>query len=252
MTKMVNVKVNGRWDILLPEHRAARPEWTSEAGWEKARLNRIYHDIYRFKDKKERAPIMYYVGAEEGDMCALIQMWGAELVMFEPNGLVWPNIKAIWDANGLTRPKGLLAGFAGTIQRVVSTPGTWWSNLNADKDTWPECAYGATISDHGFKNLCEDNGEIPIYKIDNCHDRLGVPDMISIDVEGAEWEVLRGAESTLKEHHPIIYLSLHPEFLYEIYKEYSADLRHWLKQLGYKETLLDYQHEVHLVYEKGE
>ena len=77
-----------------------------------------------------------------------------------------------------------------------------------------------------------------------------IPDMISIDVEGSEWMVLRGAVKTLEDHHPRIYLSLHPEFLYEIYKEYGFDLRNWVKNLGYKETILDYQHEVHIMYEE--
>jgi len=36
-----------------------------------------------------------------------------------------------------------------------------------------------------------------------------VPDCIKIDVEGAEWSVLRGAMSTLKKHHPAIFLATH-------------------------------------------
>lgn len=246
MAKMVEVLVNGRWPIKLPEHRAARPEWTAPGGWEKARLDHMNKTV-------KPGDIVYYVGAEEGDMCALLQMWGAKVVMFEPNPLVWPNIKGIWDANKLERPLGALVGFAGTEARTIppydpNPDNPAWSNRG--DDGWPECAYGEMIAEHGFKNLCEDNGTLPLYRIDStASSSLGVPDIISLDVEGAEWEVLRGAEKTLREHHPTIYLSLHPEFMYEIYKEYSADLRHWLKQMGYKETLLDYQHEVHLVYE---
>lgn len=240
--KMVKARLNGEYDIILPEHRAKRPEWYQPGGWEKARLASM-------KATTKKGDIVYYVGAEEGEMCALLQMWGADLVMFEPNPLVWPNIKAIWDANKLKRPKGLLVGFAGNEQRVVNTPGMFWSNKDASPDSWPECAYGQVISDHGFRNLCEDNGEIPIYKIDNCLESLGVPDMITMDVEGAEIQVLWGAEKTLREYKPRIYLSLHPEFLWQIYHEYSHDLREWIKAIGYKETLLDYQHEVHLLYE---
>ena len=251
MTKMVNVKVNGRWDILLPEHRAARPEWTSEGGWEKARLDHMHKTV-----KKD--DVVYYVGAEEGDMCALLQMWGAKVVMFEPNPAVWANIKGIWEANKLGRPYGALVGFAGKMQRVIPPNDPHPNELpvwsNRGYRGWPECAFGKMIAEHGFKNLCEDDGTLPQYTIDAvvALGNLGVPDMISIDVEGAEWEVLRGAEKTLREYHPRIYLSLHPEFLYEIYKEYANDLRWWLKQMGYKETLLDYQHEVHLVYERIE
>jgi FkbM family methyltransferase len=229
---MLEVLINGQWKIKLPEHRAARPEWTAPGGWERARLEHIHSTL-------KKGDLVYYIGAEEGDMCGLLQMWGAELVMFEPNPAVWPNIKSIWDANDLDDPIAALEAFAGRE-----------SKGQLPSFSWPQSCYGKIISDHGFKNLCAADGTIPIVKIDDLPNM--VPDMISVDVEGAEWEVLRGAEQTLRKYHPRIYLSLHPEFLYEIYKEYSGDLRYWLKQIGYKETLLDYQHEVHLVYEKEE
>lgn len=237
MTKMVNVKVNGRWDIKLPEHRAARPEWTSDDGWERARLNHMHSTI-------KPGDIVYYVGAEEGDMCGLLAQWGANLVMFEPNPAVWANIKGIWDANKLDPPLYAFAAFAGNVS---DTP----TFMIGKASRFPKCADGPMIAEHGFKNLCEADGTIGILKIDDVvADTKLVPDMITMDVEGGEWEVLRGAEETLKKYHPNIYLSGHPEFLYEIYGEYLGDLRRWIKDFGYRETLLDYQHEVHLVYEE--
>ena len=98
MTKMVKAKLNGLFEIILPEHRAARPEWYTEEGWEKARLEKLHEEIKRQKLNKIK-PVVYYVGAEEGEMSALCQIWGADVVLFEPNPLVWPNIRAIWEAN---------------------------------------------------------------------------------------------------------------------------------------------------------
>jgi hypothetical protein len=70
-----------------------------------------------------------------------------------------------------------------------------------------------------------------------------------LDVEGSEWRVLEGAERALREHKPKIWLSGHPEFMLQQWNESLYNLRQWIKGLGYQETLLDYQHEVHLFYE---
>lgn len=234
--KMVKAKLNGAYTIILPEHRAKRGEWYTEAGWEKIRLAAMQKTI-----KATKNSVVYYVGAEEGEMPALCQMWGAEVVMFEPNPRVWPNIKAIWDANKLPKPDRMFVGFASNVSDQPYN-GT---------DAWPKCAYGDVIGDHGFMNLSEiDHATTGQWRIDDIVNDGGlVPTLLTMDVEGSEWEVLRGAEQTLREHHPDIYLSLHPEFMYEMYHEYGFDCRNWIKALGYKETILDYQHEVHIHYE---
>lgn len=232
---MLPTTINGQWLLLLPEHRAARPEWATKDGFEKKRLDHM-------RATTKIGDIIYYVGAEEGDMAALLSLWGANLIMFEPNLPVWANIKAVWDANNLKPPIACFAGFAANKTDPIPV------DLVAG---FPQSADGPVIIEHGFKNLCEADGSVPMVKIDDMvTDSFPVPDMISIDVEGAEWEVLRGAEQVLREHHPKIYLSLHPEFLFQIYGEYATDLRNWIKALGYKEKLLDYQHEVHLYYVK--
>lgn len=181
--------------------------------------------------------ILYYIGAEEGDLPAICASWGSRLVLLEPNEKVLPNIKAIWQANNLPTPISILPEFAAN------------EDYNPLFEFTIEQIQGEIISDHGFKEL-RDPGDIPRVKIDTLVEYLKLPPTaISLDVEGSEWQVLRGAEKTLRAHHPKIWLSLHPEFMYEHYKEYAFDLRRWIKDLGYTETLLDYQHEVHLLYE---
>lgn len=247
MLKMVKTKINGRWDILLPEHRAKRPEWTAAEGWEKARLDSMFKKI-------GKGDVVYYVGAEEGEMPALLQMWGAAVVLFEPNPLVWPNIKAIWEANNLSRPMGLMVGFASNKQQMIppeDKDSTYWS-LRGEND-WPECAYGEITIEHGFKDLKTQGDAFPQYTIDDCvklENKLEPPTIISIDVEGSEWRVLEGATETIKQFMPKIWLSGHPEAMFEQYGEYLNELRYWLKELGYAETLLAYEHEVHLLYEQ--
>lgn len=231
MTEMVQTRINGRWNIILPKHRADRPEWDIlNGGWERARLDSMYANTMS-------NDVVYYVGAEEGDMCGLVAKWGGHLVMFEPNERVLPNLREIWKANDL-KQCAVFTGFASN-----QTTDNWRDSLTTDISG----IEGEVISDHGFRELHEP-GQIAQVKIDDISKELPPPNMITMDVEGSEWEVLQGAEKTIKEHKPLIYLSLHPEFLFRIYDKYSYEVRRWIIDLGYEEKLLDYQHECHFVY----
>lgn len=228
MSLMKNTKINGKFDIVLPEHRADRPEWYTEEGWEKARIESMSQNL----NKKDT---LIYVGAEEGDIAALCAMWVDRIVLFEPNKRVFTNFKAIWEANNLKDPLWF-DGFAANETTPMSKLRKGFEGIE-----------GEVISDHGFVELHVEK-EIGKMKIDD----IGiVPTAITLDVEGSEFEVLKGAERTLKTYHPKIWLSLHPEFLFNYWGVYSYDLRRWIKDLGYKETLLVYEHEVHLYYEKA-
>jgi FkbM family methyltransferase len=61
---------------------------------------------------------------------------------------------------------------------------------------------------------------------------LAVPQVMKIDVEGAEKNVLQGAQRVLQEHHPIIFLATHG---CEVHRECCELLRGW----GYTVSGLD-------------
>lgn len=231
---MVPAVLNGEHEIILPKHRAERPDWYTEAGWEKARLSAL-HDVIASQPN----PVVYYVGAEEGEMAALCQMWGAEVFLFEPNPKVWPNILAIWDANHLDHPV-TFAGFASNVTATI-----WEQPIRG----FPKEAYGEVIGDHGFKELYLEAANYPQIRLDDVPPQgYAPPTILTFDVEGSEWQVLRGAEQILREHRPILFASIHPEFMFHQWGEYSRDLRNWIIALGYEETLLDFEHELHAVY----
>lgn len=76
------------------------------------------------------------------------------------------------------------------------------------------------------------DGELAVSSttLDSCifgESGLRPPDIIKIDVEGAEFEVLRGAERALTEFHPIIFLEIHGTQLH-------SDCRAFLLAKGYR------------------
>jgi FkbM family methyltransferase len=237
MTEMRKVTINGDFEITLPEHRAARPDWYQPHGWEKPRLKHMSENI-------SSGDVMYYVGAEEGEMPALCQMWGSEVVLFEPNPKVWSHFPLLWSANNLEMPLASIPGFASNVDNKLA---------RIYYDAWPPEADAPIEASHGFKELQYEADKYGQTKIDTLVYEKGMkpPTAISLDVEGSEWRVLGGAERVLKEHRPKIWLSGHPEFMMMYWKEYLYDLRQFIKGIGYKETLLDYQHEVHLFYERS-
>lgn len=238
MVDMIKVKLNGKWDLILPEHRAARPEW--KTGWEKETLDALEKNILP-------TDIVFEIGAEEGDMSALIAKWCiGRIVLFEPNPKVWPNLRAIWEANNIPMPLGYFVGFAGT--QDIATP----NNLNfelGEKNGWPTCAYGEVIGNHGFRHLAEEADSTPQIKIDTYVRQFKIlPNVITMDIEGAEFEALKGAEETLKYHHPIIFVSIHPEFMNHHFGQFEKELHVYLENLGYQWKHLAYDHEHHYVF----
>lgn len=72
--------------------------------------------------------------------------------------------------------------------------------------------------------------EVPSVTIDSCiygEKKLRPPNVIKIDVEGAEWYVLQGATRTLSEHRPRVFVEVHG-------RQQHADCREFLAAQGYR------------------
>lgn len=217
----------------MPDHRADRPEWVT--GWEVDRLASMHLAI-------RPTDTVYDVGTEEGDLSALLGTWCARLHMFEPNDRVWPNVRAIWEANNLPTPAGCWSGFAGPRTTI---PGAAWQPSNQ----WPPSAYGPVIGDHGFCQLGE-RPDLPSVALDDYADACGdAPDVITMDVEGSELEVLRGAERLLREKRPVVFVSVHPESMLAHYGQYQNELNFFMKGLGYVGDFLAHDHEAHWLFQ---
>lgn len=267
---MIPTTINERWTLLLPEHRAVRAEWPV---WEKERLAAM-HEVLAHNGTLTDGPeicrdLVYDIGAEEGDFPALWASWGADVVLVEPNPKVWPNIRAIFEANELEdRLRGWWVGFAGDstsndgrsaaqlrdwIEEHVLDPGIESDVHEAvgaaaySPARWPQCAYGRIIGDHGFLVLPE-RPDCPSRTIDELAVEYGEPTVITIDVEGAELTVLRGAVAVLSESRPAVFVSVHIDMPW-IDEKYPGDtgdkVAEYMQGLGYAGRHLATDHEEH-------
>lgn len=242
MTPMVPVLLNGRWPLLLPEHRAARAEWST--AWEKERLASMCVNV-RCGD------IVFDVGAEEGDISALLATWVGEtggVVLIEPNPLVWPNVRAIFESNALPPPLSWWVGFAAETTEDAPRLNEEGQRLIGRRDgtAWPECAFGPVIGDHGFRHLAQEADVTPRVALDDlCSVRNVFPDVVTMDVEGSELRVLRGMSDLLAHHRPLVYASVHPEFMVDLYGDRVSDLLSFVAGFSYDCVHLATDHEQH-------
>jgi len=62
--------------------------------------------------------------------------------------------------------------------------------------------------------------------------RLPPPNLIKIDVEGAEMNVLRGARACIQKYKPILHVEVHPALLH-LFNTSARQIRDFLTELGY-------------------
>lgn len=229
--EFVEKVVNERWKVILPRFLAEYHSWWDH--WEK-------ECHLSMAERLKPGMLLYDIGAFDGWQSAMFsQMVGGEknMVLIEPVAEMWSNTKATWERNGLGPPRASFLGFAGWNE----TP-----NAKVILDSWPEGPdYSQIIKAIKFKLLHEHADCTECLRVDTIVKTAGIPDALHIDVEGAGLIVLRGAENLLREHGPIVWIAIHPEFMVERYGTEPMELHKFMWELGYQGTLLAKDHEEH-------
>ncbi len=202
--------------------------------WERERIDSMQQHI-------KQGDVVIDVGVEQGWMSALIAKYmSSSIILFEPTDEFWPGIKAIWQQNGLQDPVYSFCGFASDDTKGVRFP--------ISVQEWPEEANEKqVIEKRKYQNLWDEQHFCPELRIDDFRWDYSPTsiDHITIDVEGAELKVLRGAEKTLKIWQPLVWCSVHPDMMERDYQHTKADLLFFMDECGYQAELLAIDHEEH-------
>lgn len=231
MSKYKTVMMDDKWAVKLPEHLADLPQWKF---WEKERMAAMYAAI-------RSTDTILDIGTCNGDMSAVFASWipQGKMILVEPSADFWVYIKGIFEANGL-KPWQCFPVLVSneTTNSIIPMPGSYPSSADLEMKL-----------ETGFAHLSE-KPDIPVMKIDD----MGLPkvDIVTMDIEGTEYEALAGAEQTLLRDRPIVFVSVHPEFMWREHHHSTDDLHVMMKKFGYEPTYLAFDHEQHWMYKPTE
>lgn len=226
--------LNGKHELNLPADRAKQWQTWADRGtnWEPERLDSIMAAL-------TEDSLIFDIGTERGDFPALWSTTGAQVVMVEPNPLFWPEIREVWSLNNEKLPLGMIVGFASHTASGF-TPGI------THPGSWPAEAMGEYHPDPGFHRFI-DYPEATIVTIDQLAEAFGPPTHISMDIEGAELQALRGGVQTFTHIRPDVWVSVHPDFMPQ-YNDTKASLLTFMDQMLYEAELLATDHEEHWLF----
>ena len=202
--------------------------------WERERIESMRTHL-------KQGDILFDIGTEQG-WCNLVyaQMVGPEnMVLIEPTPEFWPNIKALWEKNFDKRPlafyDGLFSDKTTDIQRGAR-----------NFDAWPMAAAGDLIDRNKYVYIHEEHQGVPEITLDDYVARTGIiPTALTMDTEGSELLILRGAEDTLRRHKPKLFISIHPDLGERDYGVKPQQVHDFLTGLGYSGEYLATDHEEH-------
>lgn len=224
-------------------HRLVVPQviadWDAVAGfspWEKERIDSILETL-------SPGDVLYDIGAEHGYMSAIFaqKVGGENMVLVEPSSDLWPNIYGCWVKNHLAGPLFCFEGFAGEYTNLT--------NAQQRSGLWPESAKGPECGDSlPYRHLNHHAELIPTITIDGLALITEPPRGITIDVEGAELRVLKGAEDVLTEDRPYVWCSVHPDLMERDFDDAEDLLHRYMQDHGYDGRLLRHDHEYHWGY----
>jgi FkbM family methyltransferase len=163
---------------------------------------RSFNEVIRVLSTKEGA-VFIDVGAHIGRYSFVLAKLfpNAKVIAIEPNPEAYQALIKGIKANGLRNVTALniaLSDFDGVAHLYIKR-GTAISSL--------------VEGDNSFKII-----DVPAKRLDTVMEELGINkvDIIKIDVEGAEFHVIKGAVNTIKKYKPVLIIEIRERNLYDV------------------------------------
>lgn len=125
---------------------------------------------------------------------------------------------------------------------VAETVGVDSANIHgfeADHFRYPILTQNLNRASHAVKAFVDRISDDKRLALDDYLSQSKPPDIITIDVEGGEYDVLFGAQQLLASYRPVLYVELHPELLPSHIT--VTDLFEFLRSFGYELTATDHR-----------
>lgn len=226
------------YTLVVPDCMADWDAIAEDSPWEKPRIDSILSVI-------RRGDVFYDIGVEHGWMSAIFaqQIGGETMVLIEPSQEFWPNIKMTWDGNDFADPLATVQAFCGAEDTGAEIlVGSWPSHIDG-----PECREMA------YRHPNDHAETIATASIDRISEVTGHPPKgITIDVEGAELGVLKGATHVLAHDRPHVWVSVHADLMKKDFNTTPRQLELFMRGLDYTPTHLGYDHEDHWYWRPAE
>ena len=229
------------YELDLPDFLASWDVWDY---WERER-------VHSMRDHLIDSDVLWDVGAESG-WCSLVYaefVGPNHMVLIEPTPEFWPNIRATWRRRYQGPPRACYQGLLSDLDHVpdeipwpvkVNTVDPNWS-----QDPWPQAAYGDLIDRIAYRYIHEHSDSTAQLTADTLAGFVGPPSALTMDVEGAELVVLRGARHILSVLRPKVWVSIHPDLALRDYGTTTEDLMEFMAGFGYEAEHLATDHEEH-------
>lgn len=224
------------FELKLPEPLASWDVWDR---WEQERIRHMVKNL-------NQGDILFDIGAEMGWMSVVFasMVHPSNMVLIEPTPEFWPNIEAIWHKNLDCEP---LATYAGLFSDKTT------SNKVLPMQAWPDASKQDLIDKLAYKYIHDNEGlKTPEITLDEYVKQTGiVPDALTMDTEGSELLILKGAKNTLARRNLKVWVSIHDELAKRDYGVEPGETIKFMKEQGYKHEIIATDHEMHTYFWRG-